>query len=271
MFGLFASGEMTSLPMNILNALFKTSLGKKVIMAVTGLVLVGFVIGHLVGNLQVFSAPEKINTYAHLLQSLGPALWAIRAFLLLMVALHIWSAAALVLENKAARGKKGYAGQQTLRASFASRTMKYSGVIVLAFIVYHILHFTTKQAYGPELFMVELDGEMVPDVHTMMVLGFQQPLVALFYLIAIALLTLHLSHGISSMFQSVGLRTRAWGSCLNKVSIVICALYFVGNAAIVGACYGGFIEIENENFQANAVELCTPECQVCETSLAANN
>lgn len=257
--------------MNILNALFKTSLGKKVIMAITGLVLVGFVFGHLVGNLQIFSAPEKINAYAHLLQSLGPALWAIRGFLLLMVVLHIWSAIALVLENKAARGKKGYANQQTLRASFASRTMKYSGLIVLAFLIYHILHFTTKHAYGPELFMVDLHGEMVVDVHTMMVLGFQQPLVALFYLIAIALLSLHLSHGISSMFQSIGLRSRTWAGCLNKLSIIACALYFLANAAIVGACYTGYVKIENQNFQASASELCMPECNVCETRLAANN
>lgn len=257
--------------MNILNALFKTSLGKKVIMAITGLVLVGFVFGHLVGNLQVFSAPEKINAYAHLLQSLGPALWAIRGFLLLMVVLHIWSAIALVLENKAARGNKGYADQQTLRASFASRTMKYSGLIVLAFIIYHILHFTTKQAYGPELFTVELHGEMVADVHTMMVLGFQQPLVALFYLIAIALLSLHLSHGLSSMFQSLGLRSRTWAGALNKVSMFLCVVYFLANAAIVGACFGGLVKIENENFQASAGQLCTPECQVCEIHLAANN
>ncbi len=257
--------------MNILNALFKTSLGKKVIMAITGLVLVGFVFGHLVGNLQIFSAPEKINAYAHLLQSLGPALWAIRCFLLLMVVLHIWSAIALVLENKAARGEKGYAGQQTLRASFASRTMKYSGLIVFAFIIYHILHFTTKQAYGPELFMVDLHGEMVPDVHTMMVLGFREPLVALFYMVAIALLSLHLSHGISSMFQSVGLRTRGWAGCLNKISIALCALYFLANAAIVGACFSGYVKIHNPNFQANASELCSPNCQVCETRLAANN
>ncbi len=262
---------MTSLPMNILNALFKTSLGKKVIMAITGLVLVGFVFGHLVGNLQIFSAPEKINAYAHLLQSLGPALWAIRGFLLLVVGLHIWSAIALVLENKAARGKKGYAGQQNLRASFASRTMKYSGLIVLAFIIYHVLHFTTKQAYGPELFMVDLHGEMVPDVHTMMVLGFQSPLVAIFYLVAIALLTLHLSHGISSMFQSVGLLSRAWSGCLKKVSLIACALYFIANAAIVAACFSGYVKIENEKFHASASELCTPECNVCETRLAANN
>lgn len=259
-----------SFPMNILNALFKTSLGKKVIMAVTGLILVGFVIGHLVGNLQIFSPPEKINAYAHLLQSLGPALWAVRGFLLLAVALHIWAAVALVLENKAARGGSGYAGQQTLRASFASRTMKWSGLIVLSFIIYHILHFTTKHAYGPELFMVDLNGEQVLDVHTMMVLGFQRPLVSAFYLIAIALLSLHLSHGFSSMFQSVGLRTRIWSPILNKVSIALCVLYFLGNAAIVVACLTGVVEVQNDKVSA-AVAACQAECKVCESKVASTN
>lgn len=259
--------------MNILNALFKTSLGKKVIMAITGLVLVGFVIGHLVGNLQIFSPPEKINAYAHFLQSLGPALWAIRAFLLLMVVLHIWSAISLVLENKAARGAKGYVSQKTLRASFASRTMKWSGLIVLAFIIYHILHFTVKNTHGEDFYpMTTLHGEQVPDVHSMMVYGFQQPLVAIFYLIAIALLSLHLSHGLSSMFQSVGLRTRTWAGCLNKISIVVCILYFLGNAVIVGACYTGMVKIQNPELQQLAMgQACRTDCDVCETRLASNN
>ncbi|MBC2607046.1 succinate dehydrogenase cytochrome b subunit [Pelagicoccus albus] len=257
--------------MNILNALFKTSLGKKVIMAVTGLVLVGFVFGHLVGNMQIFSPPEKINAYAHLLQSLGPALWLIRGFLLLMVGLHIWSAVALVLENKAARGPEGYAGQKTLKASYASRTMRYSGLIVFAFIVYHILHFTTKTAYGPELFMVDLHGEMVPDVHTMMVLGFQNVGVSIFYLVAIALLSLHLSHGISSMFQSVGFRTRSWGGCLNKISILLCIVYFLGNAAIVGSVLTGYVKVQNPAVQAALAAECEDDCQDCETHLVANN
>ncbi|MBK1878157.1 succinate dehydrogenase cytochrome b subunit [Pelagicoccus mobilis] len=256
--------------MNILNALFKTSLGKKVIMAVTGLILVGFVIGHLVGNLQIFSPPEKINAYAHFLQSLGGALWAIRGFLLLTVVLHIWSAISLVLENKAARGAEGYAGQKTLRASFASRTMKWSGLIVLAFIIYHILHFTTKHAYGPELFMVDLHGEQVLDVHTMMVLGFQKPLVSIFYLVAIALLSIHLSHGISSMFQSVGLRTRAWSNCLNKIAVIVSVLYFLGNAAIVGACLTGAVEVQNAKVKA-ALAACQADCEVCESRIASIN
>lgn len=242
------------------------------IMAITGLILVGFVFGHLVGNLQIFSAPEKINAYAHLLQSLGPALWAIRGFLLLTVALHIWSAVALVLENKAARGAKGYANQQTLRASYASRTMRYSGVIVLAFIIYHIMHFTTKTTHGEDFYpMAMLDGHLVPDVHSMMVFGFQQVWVSVFYLVAIALLTLHLSHGISSMFQSIGLRSRTWATCLNKLTIAVCILYFLGNAAIVGSVLSGYVKIQNPNLQVAMGELCTPDCNVCETRIAANN
>lgn len=214
-------------------------------MAVTGIVLFGFVIGHLIGNLQIFSPPEKINAYAHLLQSLGPALWLIRGFLLLCVGLHIWMAVSLVLENKAAR-KQTYKSQKTLRASYASMTMKYSGLIVLAFIIYHLLHFTVKGTHGDGFYpMVDLHGEMVYDVHSMMVLGFQQPLVSVFYLIAIALLSLHLSHGLSSMFQSLGLRTRAWSSLLNKLAIVFSILYFLGNAAIVLAVLTGYVDIQN--------------------------
>lgn len=251
--------------MNIFQALFKTSIGKKVLMAVTGLILIGFVMGHLVGNLQLFAPPEKINAYAHLLQSLGPALWGIRAFLLIVLVLHIWTAVMLVKENMQAR-PSGYEGQQTLKASYASRTMRYSGVIVFAFIIYHILHFTAKTTHGESYYpLAMLDGHLVPDVHSMMVLGFQQPLVAGFYIIAIALLSWHLNHGIASMFQSIGLRSRTWGGFLNKAAFVISALYFLGNAAIVGAVYTGQVTIQNENLQLARGEICSLDCRVCET------
>jgi len=234
--------------MNILQALFNTSIGKKVIMAVTGILLVGFIVGHLVGNLQIFSPPEKINEYAHFLQSLGPLLWVIRAILLLVVGLHIWAATVLTLENRKARGDAGYAGQRTLRASYASRTMRFSGIIVLAFIIYHLLHFTTKTAYGPELYTVELHEALVPDVHTMMVLGFQQPLVSIFYLVAIALLSLHLHHGFSSLFQTLGIRSRTWSKVIDRLSLLFCIVYFFGNAAIVGSVLGGFVKPQNPAF-----------------------
>ena len=263
--------------MNIIHALFKTSIGKKVVMAVTGLILIGFVVGHLVGNLQIFSPPEKINAYAHFLQSLGPALWAVRAFLLVTIVLHIWTAVCLVLENKAARGKEGYAGQQTLRASYASRTMKYSGLIVFFFIVYHIAHFTTKSTHGAEYYpMTTLAGVDHPvlDVHTMMVLGFQQPLVSAFYLVAIALLSWHLNHGLASLFQSLGLRTRAWSKLLERASLLFSVLYFLGNAAIVVAVLAGQVKVQNPVI-TDKLAMVTQECAagccaVCPISDSSN-
>lgn len=256
--------------MNILQALFKTSIGKKIVMAVTGLVLIGFVIGHLVGNLQIFSPPEKINAYAHFLQTLGPALWVIRGFLLLMLVLHVWVAVVLVMENNAAR-PKNYAEKRMLRASYASRTMRYSGVIVLFFLVYHILHFTARTTHGEDFYpQTQLYGETVPDVHSMMVLGFQDPLVSIFYLIAIALLSWHLSHGLASMFQSLGLRSRAWSGALNRFALVFSILYFLGNAAIVGAVMAGVVKIENPELRVAMGEICSTSCTVCDTLQAKN-
>ena len=259
--------------MNILQALFKTSIGKKVVMAVTGLILLSFVIGHLIGNLQIFSPPEKINGYAHFLQSLGPALWGIRAFLLLTVVLHIWTAIALVIENRAARGSERYLDKRYIRASYASRTMKWSGLIVLAFLIYHLLHFTVKITDDAGRYpTTTLHGETVPDVHSMMVLGFQQPLVSAFYLVSIALLSWHLRHGISSMFQSVGLRTRAWGGILDRAALLFAIVYFLGNALIVAAVYGGYVKLQNPELKiASATALCSPSCKVCETRVSSAN
>ena len=132
--------------MNLARLLFGSSIGRKFLMAVTGLVLVGFVIGHLVGNLQIFSHPDKINGYAHFLQSMGGALWVVRLVLLACVVVHIWAAVALSLENRAARGPEGYSSTRWLQAVLASRYMKHSGVVVLAFIIYHLAHFTLGAA-----------------------------------------------------------------------------------------------------------------------------
>jgi len=116
--------------MNLVRLIFGSSIGRKFLMAITGLVLVGFVIGHLAGNLQVFAHPDKLNGYAHFLQSMGGLLWAARLVLLACVIIHIWAAVALSMENKAARGAEGYASTRWLRAALASRYMKHSGVVV---------------------------------------------------------------------------------------------------------------------------------------------
>lgn len=223
--------------MNLLTALFGTSIGKKVVMALTGIILIGFVFGHLVGNLQIFGPSEKINHYAHFLQGLGSGLWVVRTVLLGSVILHIWAAVVLTLENWKAR-PANYNANTTIQASYASRTMRWSGVIVFVFILYHLAHFTVRVTH-PEYseWTTQLhDGTVVKDVYRMIVVGFSSPIVSGFYIISIALLSLHLSHGISSLFQSLGLRTEGWGGFLDKLSVILAWGYFLGNAAIPLYC-----------------------------------
>jgi succinate dehydrogenase / fumarate reductase, cytochrome b subunit len=242
--------------MNLLGALFGSSIGRKFLMAITGLVLVGFVTGHLVGNLQIFAHPDKINGYAHFLQSLGPALWGIRLFLLACVGIHVWAAVVLALENKAARGPEAYGVNKWLQAVFASRYMKHSGLVVLAFIIYHIAHFTVGAAQAeyfktalPEYamggdfhllgFPLVAAGAHVHDVYSMVYLGFASPVVSIFYIIAVGLLSLHLLHGVDSMFQTFGLRNHRWAPGLRRVVALFCLAYFLGNLAIPGAILTG--------------------------------
>jgi succinate dehydrogenase / fumarate reductase cytochrome b subunit len=242
--------------MNLVGLLFRSSIGRKILMAATGLVLVGFATGHLVGNLQIFAHPDKINGYAHFLQSLGPALWGIRLFLLACVFLHVWAAVGLVLENWEARGPEAYGISKWLNAVFASRYMKHTGVVVLAFLVYHLAHFTVGVAQAgtfktalPEYVMrgefhllgfpIVAKGQAVPDVYSMMFLGFAHPAVSLFYIIAVALLSLHLLHGVDSMFQTFGLRNHRWSGGLRRVVALYCFAYFVGSLAIPGAILAG--------------------------------
>lgn len=231
--------------MNLLGSLFQSSIGRKILMALTGLVLFGFVTGHLVGNLQIFLPPTKINTYAHMLESLGAGLWAIRLFMLACAVLHVWLAIQLTLENRRARPVK-YAVNHTNRATLASRVMMASGLVVLAFIAFHIAHYTVR-AGSPEwsehTFRLA-DGTMVRDVHLMMVQGFSNLWVSLFYILAVGLLSYHLSHGIQSSVHTLGLKNEQWASGINVFSVVYCWLYFLGNAAIPLAILGGFVKAQ---------------------------
>jgi succinate dehydrogenase / fumarate reductase, cytochrome b subunit len=173
---------------------YGTTLGKKVVMAVTGVILFGFLIGHMVGNLQFFLGPEKLNTYAENLRRLGPMLWAARIGLLIAAVLHIQAAAALWRLQKVAR-PVGYSRKQNVGSNYAARTMYWSGPIVLAFLIYHLLHFTF--------------GTVHPNFRDLrpyenVVIGFSNPIVSISYLIAMVLLGMHLYHGLWSMFQTVG-------------------------------------------------------------------
>ena len=132
--------------MSLLGNLFRSSIGRKFLMAVTGFILLGFVTGHLIGNLQIFANPDHINGYAHFLQNLGPLLWLFRLGMIALVGVHVWSAVTLSLESLSARGPEKYGVNKWLAASVASRYMRVTGIVVGLFIVYHILHFTVGLA-----------------------------------------------------------------------------------------------------------------------------
>jgi succinate dehydrogenase / fumarate reductase cytochrome b subunit len=211
-------------------AFYQSSIGKKWVVALTGLVLVLFVIGHLLGNLQIFLPPDWINTYAHKLQALGPFLWLIRIFLLVVFYFHVVNTIALVRENRAARPAR-YEVERTKRATKASLTMIISGLILLAFIIFHILHFTTRSIPLKDMDAVDSLGRH--DVYRMMVSSFQYWWVSIFYLIAMGLLCMHITHGFQSVFQTLGLRTRRLAPLLSVISVVLGWFLFLGNAAIV--------------------------------------
>lgn len=243
--------------MNLAGSFFGSSIGRKIIMAVTGVILIGFVVGHLVGNLQVFQDPDHINGYAQFLHQLGPLLWVARIGLIVAAVLHIWAATALTLENKQARGTgPRYAFKHTIQATLASRLMRWTGYIVLAFLIYHLAHFTLGAAqsatfkenlkhyimqgdYRVAGFPVVKAGAEVLDVHTMVILGFQNAIVAIFYIVAVGLLSIHLLHGFDSLFQTLGLRNAKWSGCLRKISVAFCIAYFLGNLLIPGAVLTG--------------------------------
>lgn len=240
----------------------KSTIGRKVLMALTGLVLVGFVMGHMLGNLQIFLGAEAINAYAYKLHEVLPssALWAVRLFLLASVAIHIWAAVTLTLDNRRAR-PSGYDDDQVIQASYSSRTMRMSGVILLAFILFHLAHFTVRAVPGmqyEETGVIEQtevplvkkgepvlkNGEVVMtfNVNDMMVSGFQVWWVSAFYVIATGLLCMHLAHGVSSMFQTVGLRNSLWRKRLDRLALAYGWVVFLGFAIIPIAVMGGVLK-----------------------------
>ncbi|MCZ6673493.1 MAG: succinate dehydrogenase cytochrome b subunit [Verrucomicrobia bacterium] len=248
-------------------SLLASSLGKKYIMALSGLVLSLFVLGHMLGNLQVFGDPYLINAYGYKLQHLPYGLlWIIRLFLLACVLAHIWAAITLKIQNKKARPEE-YEQKATVQASLASRTMIMSGLIILLFLIFHLLHYTVRAVPGHEYnqAIVTNDGTEYPaevilikngkpmvdsygkplqvhNLHDMMVAGFSYPLISLFYVVATYLLCMHLSHGVSSMFQSVGLRNETWRYRLDIIGKIYGWVLFLGYASIPISIWLGVVK-----------------------------
>ena len=209
------------------------------IVAITGVILILFVIGHLLGNLQIFLGPDWINGYAQHLRDLGPLLWLIRLFLLATVIVHIYLTIQLALENKRARPEP-YIDKAYVKADFASRHMVMSGLIVLAFILYHLAHFSFRVT-DRRFALLHPDPLGHYDVYSMMVYGFQNYFVSGFYVLGLFLLALHLSHGSSSFFQSLGLNDKKLAPRLALGGRVFAWLLFAGYTSIPVAVLLGWV------------------------------
>lgn len=218
--------------MNLLLKFWRSSIGKKWLVASTGLALLGFVIAHLAGNLQMFGGAEKINAYAEFLHANQKPLWIARIGLILCFVTHIVATLTLVKLNKAAR-PQSYALTRTVQAKISTRTMAFSGLTVLSFVVFHLLHYTLR--ITDPRFKLTADGGLLNsthDVYQMVVMGFQNPLISGFYVLSIGLLSLHLSHGISSVFQTFGLESKRSAKWVPAAGRLLSAAILVGYASI---------------------------------------
>jgi len=218
-----ASGRLTRLA--------RSSVGQKAVMATTGVILSGFVLGHMAGNLNAFRGAEAMDAYGRALRFVPEALWVVRVVLLVAVVLHIWAYLALTRKSLAARATD-YRVVAHRESTFASRSMRYTGPLLLVFIVYHLLHLTT--------------GTVHPDfveggVYHNLVIGLRVVPVALFYLVAMAALGFHLFHGVWSMFQSVGLSQPRYDSFARRLATVFTLVVVAGFAAIPISVLAGIL------------------------------
>ena len=219
---------------------WRSSIGGKVTMAVTGLLLFGFVVAHLLGNLQLLKGPDAINAYAKMLHDLGPLLWVARIGLLAIFVLHVVTAIRLSRANKAAR-PVAYAKEATMQASMASRSMVLSGLSLLAFVVYHLLHFTFGVT-NPEHFAKKAAGAGGFDVHAMVTASFAEPTIAIAYAAFQVVLFLHLSHGLQSFAQTLGLHHGRYTPMIKKLSFLLALLIAGGNSLLALSVLTGIVK-----------------------------
>jgi len=214
---------------------YGTSVGKKVVMAVTGFIVFGFVFVHMLGNLQIFLGPDKLNNYAAFLKSSQAFLWAFRGTLLLAVILHILSATLLTLQSWAAR-PQGYAVRKYRESTYAARTMRWGGPIIGLFVIYHLLHFTTGDLHPTA---AHFDGHAV---YNNVVLGFQVWWVAAIYIAAVSFVGLHLYHGVWSLLQTLGAAHPKYNRWRRVFAMVFAEVVWAGMVAVPLAVQAGMIK-----------------------------
>lgn len=204
--------------------LFRSSIGRKVIIAITGAGLVLFVVGHLLGNLSIFFGQDAINQYAVTIKSVPGLLWTARILLLIALLIHMAFAIRLTIENRLARPSR-YAVNNVVQTTLAARTMALTGLLIFFFIVFHLLHFTLGQVQ-PNTFDIQ-DAQGRHDVYSMMIYGFMNPWYSALYIVAMFVLCAHLSHGIQSVLQTFGIANRHNLATFRKLSTVLAVLIFL--------------------------------------------
>ncbi len=214
---------------NPIRVFYQSSIGKKITVALTGVILILFVIGHLLGNLEIYLGQDHTNGYAEFLHTTGPLLWIVRIVLIAAVVAHIVATIQLSVENRRAKPRK-YARKVSQASTIASRTMIYSGLLVLCFVIYHLLHFTFETT-NPE-FRTLTDAQGRHDVYHMVILGFRQPIISSFYVVSVFLLAGHLSHGFASVTQTLGINNRKLSGLISNGGRVLAWLIFAGYASI---------------------------------------
>jgi succinate dehydrogenase / fumarate reductase cytochrome b subunit len=229
--------------MNRLVRLLGASIGRKLVAATTGFMLIVFLIGHLFGNMKVFQGATSMNAYAAFLQG-HPLLWVFRVGLLTVFVLHIWATLSLALENRAAR-PVAYHRYRPQAATFASRSMALSGVFLLLFVVYHLLHFTfgVIGPGGPEF--TQAHDQL--DVYAMVVQSFRSPWISVTYIVAMSILGLHLLHGAASAFQTFGVRHESYDALIKGISLTVVAVLALGNVAIALMILFGRVSLSGVN------------------------
>lgn len=225
--------------MTWLQKFWQSSIGGKVIMAITGALLFVFLIGHLLGNLQLLLGRDAINHYAQWLHDRPGLVWAARIGLLVVFLLHVITGVRLSLRNRAAR-PVGYVHEDTVVASWASRSMLFTGITTLVFLIYHLLHFTVGGIGGG--YELKLVDPHTLDVYAMMTHGFANPAIATVYIAFMVLLYFHLSHGMQSLMQTLGCNHGRYRPMIVKASFGLAVLIAGGNILLVLACLTGIVQ-----------------------------
>jgi len=239
----------TACPSSWAKTYLGSSVGQKILVALTGAGLVTFVVFHMIGNLKMFSGRESINAYGHFLKhDLGALIWIARAGLLGIFVLHLSIALRLKAISSAAR-PIGYIKQTSAQATPASRSMLYTGIVIGLFTLFHLAHYTFAWVHEVDLgggkfvnYLELKDSKGHHDVYSMVIAGFSTPWISALYLIAQLALFVHLSHGIFSAIQTLGLFGKQFAPIAKVLAYAIGGVLFLGNAAIVVAVWTGYVK-----------------------------